>query len=103
MGGMSCLKEPLKTAPKTPLPQVLDMRKVNIQIAQMEIVKYTRYPNDDRNAQWEVQEVFGTWEEEVQKAFDEKNGRGGAYLSIILCINYYDEQGKYVASYKKNF
>ena len=26
MGGLSCLKEPLKTAPKTPQPQVLNMR-----------------------------------------------------------------------------
>jgi len=79
------------------------MRKINLQITQMEIVKHTRYPNDDRNAQWVEQEVFGTWEEEVQKAIDEKNGIGGAYLSIILCKHYYDEQGKYVASYKKYF
>jgi hypothetical protein len=48
------------------------MRKVNLKITQMQIVKYTRYPNDDRNAQWEEQEVFGTWEEEVQNALDEK-------------------------------
>jgi hypothetical protein len=79
------------------------MRKVNLKITQMQIVKYTRYPNDDRNAQWEEQEVFGTWEEEVQNALDEKNSRGGAYLSIILAKEYYDEQGKYIASYKKYF
>lgn len=73
--------------------------KINIILTKSIITKSLLYPNDDRNSQWTPQQVNGNLEEELTKAVEEINGRGGAYKTIIITQDFYSNN-EYVASRK---